>query len=74
MAVIFILKQPFCYACRFASMPPNKKLKAANFLKKDVDGMVKRLFEDEDDCHDCTVEEAIKKLKDGIHLSYKDTV
>ena len=36
--------------------------------------MVKRLFEDEDDCHDVTVEEAIKKLEDGIHLSYKDTV
>ena len=53
-------------------MPPKKKLKAAKFLKKDVDGMVKRLFEDEDDCHDVTVEEAIKKLKDGIHLSYKD--
>ena len=43
-----------CCACRFASMPPKKKLKAAKFLK-DVDGMVKRLFEDEDDCHDVTV-------------------
>ena len=59
---------------RFTSIPSKKKLKAAKFLKKDVDGMVKRLFEDEDDCHDVTAEEAIMKLKDGIHLSYKNTV
>ena len=28
-----------------------KKLKAARFLKKDVNFMVKRLFEEKDDCY-----------------------
>ena len=28
-----------------------KKLKAVRFLKKDVDSMVKRLFEENDDCY-----------------------
>ena len=31
-------------------MNATKKLKAARFLKKDVDSMVKRLFEEKDDC------------------------
>lgn len=53
------------------AMPPKKKLRTAKFLKKDVDSMVKRLFQEEDDCCDDTVQEAIQKLRAGVHLSYK---